>query len=199
MTTQSNPAPQLQSKVVLQQKGDTAVMPATFREMLVSLKWTKAVDLDLMAFFKKKDGSVGSVFTSQMGGSMGDLNSFPFIKLSGDAGVGDKGGNNEEKITISKIDPTIAEIYLVVVNYHAASKGLAESFKTYDGQLEVKTDTGESFGMLLDSPESGVAAVIARIDNTGIAGPKLVKENRIVTDVQHLVSDIPGAHALERR
>jgi tellurite resistance protein TerA len=189
---------QMNAKVVLKEKGDAAVLPSSFREMLVTMKWTKAVDLDLMAFYKKKDGTVGSVFTNLLGGSLGDLNSFPFIKSSGDAGVGARAGQNQEVITFSKVDPTIAEIYIVALNFTAAKDNRSEAFKSYDGALEVKTDSStDSFGMLLDSPETGVAALIAKIDNTGIAGPKLIKENRILS-LQQLVSEIPGATALQR-
>ena len=43
------------------------------------------------------------------GGTLGNLNGFPFIQLSGDAGVGAKGGDNEETLRIAKLDD-LAEV-----------------------------------------------------------------------------------------
>jgi len=46
-----------------------------------------------MAFYKTKDGRTGGVYSDNYaGGSLGDLNGFPYIELSGDEGVGAAGG-----------------------------------------------------------------------------------------------------------
>ena len=93
---------ELKAKLVLKSKGEEAYIPV--KQMLVSLNWTTAVDLDLMAFYKAKDGRVGAIYSSNYaGGSMGDLNAFPFIQLSEDAGVGAKGGTNQEIIRITTL------------------------------------------------------------------------------------------------
>jgi uncharacterized protein involved in tellurium resistance len=190
---------QLKSKVVLKDKGQSAVLPASFNEMLVSLKWTKDVDLDLMAFYTTKDGQDGAVYTTNLGGSHGDLNAHPFMKLSGDAGVGAQGGDNQEDLTISKLD-TMKKIFIAALNYTAQSKNTPEAFGDYDGGIQVKTDgqsDEDSFGLLLDSMEKGTVALIATIDNTGVAGPKLVKENRVMS-LQDLVAAVPQAVCLTK-
>ena len=82
----------------LKQKGASANLGA-FKQLKVSLIWTSAVDLDLMAFYKTKDGRTGGVYSDNYaGGSLGDLNAFPFLQLSGDEGVGATGGANQDGI-----------------------------------------------------------------------------------------------------
>src|SRR3989339_1334842 len=106
---------ELKAKVTLKSKGDEAYI--SVKQLMVTLKWSTSVDLDLMAFYKTKDGKTGAVYSDNYpGGVMGSLNSFPFIQLSGDAGVGAKGGDNEEVLRITKLDDT-AELYIVTINY----------------------------------------------------------------------------------
>ncbi len=183
----------LKAKVTLQKKGDEAYI--SVKQLMVTLKWTKDVDLDLMAFYKAKDSRTGGVFSDNYpGGSMGSLNEFPFIQLSGDAGVGAKGGDNEEILRITKLDD-LAELYICTLNYTDASEKKDASFGNYDGGIVVIDDKGESVAVPLDSTESGHVAVIAKIDNTGPMGAKLINENRIVT-LETFFSDIPGANKL---
>jgi uncharacterized protein involved in tellurium resistance len=94
---------EIKAKVTLKKKGEEAYL--SVKQLMVSLKWSANVDLDLMAFYKSKDNQVGGVFSDNYaGGSMGNLNSFPYIQLSGDAGVGATGGENEEILRITKLD-----------------------------------------------------------------------------------------------
>ena len=88
----------------LKQKGTSAQLGA-FNQLKVSLVWTSAVDLDLMAFYKTRDGRIGGVYSDNYnGGTLGELNAFPFMELSGDEGVGAKGGDNREELRITKLD-----------------------------------------------------------------------------------------------
>ncbi len=181
---------ELKTKVALKQKGEEAYLP--IRQLLVKLKWHSAVDLDLMAFYKTKDGRVGGIYSENYaGGSLGNLNQFPFIQLSGDAGVGDTAGENEESLRITKIDD-METIYICTINFSDASQGKYSSFSQYDGYVEIIDDTGESFGVPLNSTERGTVAIIAKIDNSGFIGAKLVNENRIIS-LENFLTDIPGA------
>jgi len=55
----------------LKQKGEKADI-GSFNQLKVSLIWTSAVDLDLMAFCKTKDGRTGGVYSDNYsGGSLG--------------------------------------------------------------------------------------------------------------------------------
>lgn len=183
----------LKAKVTLQKKGDEAYV--SIKQLMVTLKWTQDVDLDLMAFYKAKDGRTGGVFSDNYpGGSMGSLNEFPFIQLSGDAGVGAKGGDNEEVLRITKLDD-LAELYICTLNYTDASQKKDASFSNYDGGIIVIDDKGESVAVPLDSKELGNVAVIAKIDNSSPMGAKLINENRII-NLETFFKDIPGANKL---
>jgi len=185
---------ELKAKVTLKQKGEAAYI--SVKQLLVTLKWTAAVDLDLMAFYKAKDGRVGAVFSENYaGGSLGSLNSFPFIQLSGDAGVGAVGGNNEETLRITKLDD-LEQLYICTLNFTDAVYNRDVSFGNYDAYVVVVDEKSESIGVFLDSQEPGVVAVIAKIDNTDFMGPKLVNENRVMS-LATFKATIPGANLLQ--
>ena len=184
---------ELKAKVTLAKKGDSAHI--SVKQLMCTLKWTKDVDLDLMVFYKAKDGRTGGVISdSYPGGSLGNLNSFPFIQLSGDAGVGAKGGENEEVVRITKLDDML-EIFICTLNYTDASEKKDVSFDAYDGSVTVMDDKGESIVIPLSAKEKGHVAVIARIDNSSPMGAKLVNENKIV-DLGTFISTVPGANIL---
>jgi len=177
----------------LKTKGQEAYV--SVKQLVTTLKWTAPVDLDLMAFYKTKDGKVGGIFSDNYaGGSMGSLNSFPFIQLSGDEGVGATGGENEEVLRITKLDD-MAELYICTINFTDASQGQVSRFNKYDAQVVVVDDKGESVTVPLDSSLTGTVAVIAKIDNSGIMGAKLINENRIM-DMAEFQSIVPGANLL---
>ncbi|GAK58259.1 stress protein [Candidatus Vecturithrix granuli] len=183
----------LKPKVTLKTKGQEAYV--SVKQLMVTLQWTASVDLDLMAFYKTKDGRVGGIFSDNYaGGDMGSLNTFPFIQLSADAGVGATGGQNEEVIRITKLDD-MAEVYICTINFTDASQGQESRFSKYDAQVTVVDDKGENVSVPLDSSQPGAVAVIAKIDNTGFMGAKLINENRIMS-MAEFQANIPGANQL---
>ncbi|MBU1625909.1 stress response protein [bacterium] len=186
---------ELKAKISLKEKGEEAYIPV--KQLMVTLKWTADVDLDLMAFYKAKDGRDGGIFTDQLpGGTLGNLNEFPFIQHTGDEGVGAVGGDNQEALRIAKLDD-LAELYIVTLNYTDASQNKEASFSEYDGGLVIMDDKGESFAVPLSSPDKGTVALIAKIDNTSPMGPKLINENRIM-DLGTFISTVPGANLLTK-
>jgi len=185
---------ELKAKVTLKKKGEEAYI--SLKQLIVSLRWSASVDLDLMAFYKSKDGQMGGVFSDNYaGGSMGNLNSFPYIQLSGDAGVGATGGENEEILRITKLDD-MAEVYICAINFTDASQNRPHSYHDYDAHVLLVDDRGESIAVPLDSQSQGTVAVIAKIDNTGFMGAKLINENQIM-DLSSFQSLIPGADSLK--
>ncbi len=186
---------QFKPKIILKAKCDEAYI--SVKQLMVTLKWSASVDLDLMAFYKTKDGQVGGVFSENYaGGSMGSSNTFPFIQLSGDAGVGSRGGpNNEEVLRITKLDH-IEELYICAINFTDASQNRNVTFSQYDGHVIVNDEKGKSISVPLDSNQPGTVAVIARIDNTGFMGAKLINENRLM-DMPTFQATIPGASLLK--
>jgi uncharacterized protein involved in tellurium resistance len=184
---------ELKAKLTLKKKGESAYI--SIKQLMVTLKWTANVDLDLMAFYRTKDNTTGAVFSDNYpGGTLGSLNDFPFIALSGDEGVGAKGGDNEEVLRITRLDH-ISEVYICTLNYTDASQNINSSFSSYDGGVVVMDDKGESIAIPLNSPEKGSVALIAKIDNTNPMGPRLINENKIM-DLAGFVQNIPSANLL---
>ncbi len=174
----------------LKQKGEQAYVAV--KQLLVKLQWHSAVDLDLMAFYKAKDGRTGGIYsTNYAGGSLGDLNAFPFIQLSGDEGVDATGGQNEEVLRITQLDE-MAEVYICALNFTDASSGRNSTFNDYDGQIELLDDTGKSLLVPLDAKDKGMVAVIAKIDNSDFMGAKLINENNVI-DLNQFLNTLPGA------
>jgi len=178
----------------LKQKGANAQIGA-FKQLKVSLIWTSAVDLDLMAFYKTKDGRTGGVYSDgYAGGSLGDLNAFPFIQLSGDEGVGATGGDNQEDLRITKLDD-FEELYICALNFTDASNPQQKVFRDYDARVEVVTDRGESHTVNLDSAQAGCVAVICKF-KSGFMGAELVNDS-MVMDLDKFRKDLPGASGLQ--
>ena len=76
----------LKKKITLRRKEEQAAF--TFSGKLkVKLIWSSDTDLDLCLFFKKKDGSIGGIFSNEYRGKksdLGDLSKFPFMLHMGD-------------------------------------------------------------------------------------------------------------------
>lgn len=185
---------ELKPKIILKKKGEEAFI--SLKQLIVKLQWTAGVDLDLMAFYETKNGQVGAVFSNNYaGGNMGSLNSFPYIQLSGDAGVGATGGNNEETLRITKLDD-LAQLYICTINFTEAKAKQNTAFNRYDARVLIVDDTGEAIAVPLDSETPGTVAIIAKIDNSGFIGPRLINENYIL-DLPSFQETIPGAKLLQ--
>ncbi len=178
----------------LKQKGAKADIGA-FKQIKVSLIWTSPVDLDLMAFYKAKDGKVGGIYSDNYaGGTLGDLNNFPFIQLSGDEGVGAKGGQNREEMRIAKLDD-FEELYICALNFTDASSGADKVFANYDARVEVVTDRGEHHTVALDSKQPGAVAVICKFAS-GFISSSLVNDSEVM-GLEAFRTKIPGASQLK--
>ncbi len=178
----------------LKQKGATAAIGA-FKRLSVLLVWSSAVDLDLMAFYRTKDGRTGGVYSDNYaGGSLGCLDAFPFMALSGDAGVGAVGGDNRETMTIAKLDD-IAELYICAVNFTDAASGASKVFADYDARIEVETDRNEKHIIALDSTYPGSVAVLCQFKSNFMG--MTLSNNSEVMSFEAFRSNVPGAEALK--
>jgi len=191
---------EIKSKIELKEKGDIAQL-ATVKKLIVTLAWSSKVDLDLMAFYTKKDGTHGGVYSDQISqdvATLGDLNKFPFMKLSGDAGVNKQSeGEETEELRIIKLDD-ISKLTIVALNYDAAkAKDGNASFAHYNGHITLITDTKESIKIPLKSVEKGTAAIIATIDNTDPVSATIKMEDSVM-NLGQLVETVPGADALAK-
>ena len=173
----------LKPKITLKKKGDSATIPV--KNLIATLSWTAAVDLDLYAFYrakqtiKSKGGFLGfgGVKPGQEGkayfGSRGKLNKFPWMQLDQDSGVGDQGGTNEENLRIVNLDEV--DYVLIVANIFNKSDA---NFSDYDGKVSIKTDSDKRFEIPLTANTGGNWCIIARIDNTNPVNAKLINVNK---------------------
>jgi uncharacterized protein involved in tellurium resistance len=185
----------LAPKYVLAPKEEVAV---AINDLTITLVWHAPIDLDLMIFYRKKDGTEGSVRTPFIkNGSLGSLTSFPFIELSGDEGVGGAPGAKSEEIHVSQIHPDMAELHIFAVNYTDAFKGnTSATFGDYDGLITVVDKAGtHNFNVPLASTETGFFAHTATICNTG-THPTLKRVDRVLGMVDEFFGNIPGAKEL---
>jgi uncharacterized protein involved in tellurium resistance len=178
----------------LKQKGANAQIGA-FKQLKVSLIWTSSVDLDLMAFYKTVDGRVGGVYSDNFaGGNLGNLNKFPFIQLSGDAGVGGVGGDNREELIITKLND-FDEINICALNFTDAICGSDKVFADYDARIEVVTDRGDCHHVALDSRKTGSVVVICKFKSDFIGAS--LSNNSNVMSFDTFRSFVPGATAIK--
>lgn len=162
---------QLKPKVTLQQKGEEAYI--SLKQLIVTLRWTAPVDLDLLAFYRAKDGRAGAIYYAEKG----NMNSFPFMALDEDMGVGDVGGDNEENLRITRLDD-ISDVLIVASIYNKPDS----SFGRYDARVSLTTDAGDNVEVPLTATETGQWCVVAHIDNNSAMGAKLVNVNRVQSE-----------------
>lgn len=159
----------------LKQKGSEANVGG-FKQLMVTMKWTTAADFDLAAAYEGKDGKQGLIYF----GEQGDLNAFPYMQLSGDEGVGDTGGDNEETMRITKLDD-MKYVWLLCWDYGKVQDGAPARFKESDVNMTLMDDKGNSHNVNLDTGDMGNVALLATIDNSSPVGAKLVNSSKAGT------------------
>jgi uncharacterized protein involved in tellurium resistance len=160
----------------LKQKGQEAQLGG-IKQFMVSLKWTSAADFDLAAVYEtKKEEKQGMVYF----GELGNLNDFPHMQLSGDEGVGDTGGDNQEDMRVVKIDD-MNYIWILCWDYGAVQEGKPARFAQSDVTVTLMDDSGISHAVSLDTGDTGNVCVMATVDNTGPMGAKFVNTSKAGT------------------
>lgn len=159
----------------LAQKGNEANVGG-FKQLMVSMKWSTAADFDLAAAYETKEGKQGLAYF----GDMGNLNDFPYLQLSGDEGVGDTGGDNEETMRIAKLDD-MKYVWLLCWDYGKVQEGAPARFRDSDVNLSVIDDKGNSHDVTFDTGDTGNVALIATIDNSSPVGAKLINSSKAGT------------------
>ncbi len=175
----------------LKQKGSEANVGG-FKQLMVTMKWTTAADFDLAAAYEDKTGKKGLVYF----GELGDLNQAPYMQLSGDEGVGDSGGDNEETMRITKLDD-MKYVWILCWDYGKVQDGKPARFKDSDVSLTLMDDKGTSHSVNLDTGDMGNVALLATIDNSSPVGAKLVNSSKAgtlkgLTNLQQLIDIIEG-------
>jgi len=154
----------IREKVVIKEK-EPVTIPS--KNLIATLSWKTSVDLDLYAFYRRPSGQTGKVYYGHKTGLGG------VIRLDGDAGVGDTGGDNEENMTIS--DLSQIEHLVIAANIYGKS---GANFAKYNSRVLVKTDVKE-FEVPLTSTTGGSWAVIAWVNNSNPSNPQLNNVNTV--------------------
>ena len=159
----------------LVQKGLASEL-GSFDELTVNMTWSSAADFDLAAIYETKKGTPGLVYF----GEKGNLEDFPFIQLSDDAGVNDSAGDNQETLRITNLDK-IKTLWIACWDYGQVKKGEPARFNGSDVKLSCHDNTGKSYHFRLDTGDTGNIAIIATVDNSEPLGPKIINSSRIGT------------------
>ena len=182
---------QLKRKVTLRRKEKPAEF--TFSGLLkVKLLWQSSTDLDLCMFFKKKDGEVGGVFSSafrQKKSDLGSLTEFPFMLHKGDEAEPEAGGESVEQINVASLND-IDTAYVCVLNYSKAIDGEEVNFAHDSGRVEIQSDNGDYFEVVIDAEEQGHVYNVCSIKNNN--GENSVMNEGVVMDLGTAFDKIPG-------
>lgn len=186
---------QIRRKVTLRRKEKPAEF--TFSGLLkVKLLWRSSTDLDLCMFFKKKDGEVGGVFSSafrQKKSDLGSLTEFPFMLHKGDEAKPEKGGESVEQINVASLNE-IDTAYVCVLNYSKAFDGEEVNFAQDSGRVEILSDDGDYFEVVIDSEEQGHVYNVCSIKNNN--GENSVMNEGVVMDLGTAYDKIPGFYLI---
>ncbi|EIJ43037.1 hypothetical protein BegalDRAFT_2173 [Beggiatoa alba B18LD] len=158
----------------LASQGTEAFIPV--KSLMIKMRWTSAADLDLAAAYQTKTGKQGLVHYADLG----SLEHFPFIKLSGDQGRGDRSGNNEETLWINALND-MAYVWIFCWDYGMVQSGSRGRFQDCDISLHVIDDNEATIQVKVDTSETGNVCCIATLDNSQVVGTKLINVSKVGT------------------
>ncbi len=190
---------ELQQKIVLKKKNEThSLSPASLAGAIITLIWTSLLDLDVMMFFKKKDGTLGGVFSDEYPG--GDLHG-SFAEHSGDAGVECEAGEKSETITLKQIPDDIEQIDVMCLDYTAASEGRKTSFSELMAKISIQAPGQQPIEIHMDpdsekQSDEGIGLGILRITRKADGNLEMKNHSVHYHTLQEIVKDVPGFEAL---
>ena len=154
---------------VILKVGEAATLDTSqpMENIRVKMTWTKAIDLDLHAFYSMKNGENKQVYFCNKKDTQ--------VSLDEDAGVGDRGGQNEENIIVEELDG-IEEILFATNIY-----GDGDRFSDYDARVIVEVGK-DKFTVPLSAQQSAAWCIIARIDNRNPRQPQVINVNRVTEE-----------------
>lgn len=139
-------------------------------DIAVKLQWTKAIDLDLHAFYRTKDGSEEHVYFTNKDAGHG-------IRLDQDAGVGDSAGANEENLTVESLSNI--DRVLFATNIYGESHS-DDRFANYDGKIQFTTNHGQVIDVPLQAQEKGAWCVLSLLDSSNQNSPVIKSINDVI-------------------
>ena len=179
----------------LKAKNASAVIANQFKQLMVSMRWNTPVDFDLFAVYQTKTNQMGIVYYADLG----NLNEFPFILLSGDEGVDDTAGDNEESLVISSL-AEMTYIWICAWDYNKVMQSIQGRFQQGNLRITVTDDKGKQYQIPLVDHGSGNMALILTIDCTNPLMSSLVNTSQVQTlrglDTQALIQFLKGTITL---
>jgi len=162
--------------------------------LTITLAWRAPVDLDLMAFYVGKNGQAGGVYSEHYSdGALGSLETFPFLRLSGDEGTDTAVGDCSEVLTIAKLD-SFQELVVGAINFTEAVEQNGAVFAEYDAVVTIAAGERVLLRERLDSRDDGAAAVLCRLVNSE-QGLQFTMENRVLS-LADFRTQVAGAEQL---
>lgn len=159
----------------LKQKGEDTSIDIS-QPLTVTMNWTTAADFDLAATYETRDGKQGIVYY----GDKGNLEEFPYMKLSGDEGIGDIKGKKEEDLQINRLD-NMNYVWLFCWDYGMVQRGQTARFKYSDLILAIVDVFGNNISVNIDAGEKGNVCCIATIDNSLPDGARFINYSQVGT------------------
>jgi uncharacterized protein involved in tellurium resistance len=165
----------LKTKVILREKGQRALVASKGATVKATLNWKTSIDFDLHCFYKTKKLENAGFFQKMFGNTeaqsghisfreKGTLDESPYIKLDKDAGIGDKGGDNEENIYFGKLE-NLDRAWIAVNTFNKPNS----CFANYDAKVTLHLGEQEII-VPLKEKTPGAWCVIAELvsDKDGI-------------------------------
>jgi len=139
-------------------------------DIAVKLKWTKAIDLDLHAFYLTKDGQEHHVYFVDQDEGHG-------VRLDQDSGVGDTAGANEENLTVETLDNIDRILFATNI---FGGKESDDQFSNYDGKIQFTTNHGQVIDVPLQAQEKGNWCVLSLLDSSNQNTPSITSINKVI-------------------
>ena len=166
-------------------KKGTAAEIGNLNNFKVYLRWTTDNDFDLAAYYVGKSGKHSLIYfgNSDKRKNLGNelLTGFPYMQLSGDEGIGDQGGDNEEEMEVARLDDQMDSIYIICWDYPQVEAGQPARFAESDVTVAIKDEAGKEHSVKMDSGDMANVCVVAQIDNSNIGNAKLINTSKAGT------------------
>lgn len=156
---------------VLEKRGESIALPIdctldnnsnTHKPIVVTLRWTASVDLDLHAFALTQDDQLVHIDFSKPG----RVDKEPFIALEKDDGVGGQEGYHEENLTLTNIPKYKKILFATNIFRFWGIFAIQSEFGTYNSSVLVNAQ-GIMMEVKLHTQEKGNWALIAMIQTNG--------------------------------
>jgi tellurite resistance protein TerA len=160
----------------LKAKDASVVIANQFKQLMVSMRWNTPVDFDLFTVYQTKEDRMGIIYYADLG----NLNEFPFILLSGDEGVDDTAGDNEESLVISDLSK-MKYIWICAWDYNKVMQSTQGRFQQGNLRVTVTDDKGQQYQIPMVDQGVGNMALMMTIDCNNPLMSRLINTSNVNT------------------